>query len=109
VTTVVPEREVSVTMELLVYDDPQYLKIEWEPVGRAPDVRVTSTCEPAWHAEHVKNLSAEYRREKREEITDLEALRRMVMGGALRQGTYQQTDGAPDGRWTLTVTKPPER
>jgi hypothetical protein len=109
VTTVAPEREVRVTMEVLAYDDPQYLKIEWQPVGRAPDVRVTSGCEAAWHAEQVKDLSAEYGREQRTEITDLDALQKIVLRGGLRPGTYQQPDGSPEGRWTLTVTKAARR
>ena len=108
VTLVAPEREVRVRVRVSTDDDrrPQSVEIEWEPSAPAPDTRVTSGCEPPWHAEHVKNFTREYSRRKSAEITDYDLLPRMAPGGALRPGTYEEPDASTDGHWTLTVTKP---
>ena len=111
VTTVVPERAVRVSLRVSRADDDSFgaVEIEWTPAGPAADARVTSPCEPPWHAEHVKSLTAKYRGPARVGITDPDVMPRMLDGAALRAGTYTDPNGSPEGTWTLTVAKPDGR
>ena len=106
-TAIAPDREVQVLLALSVYEDgkPQSIEMNWEPVGRPPDARVTSSCEPPWHAGYATNVNQDYGSEKRVEISDPELLDRMADGNALRPGTYDEPNASTDGRWRLTVTK----
>jgi len=102
VTTAVPEHAVRVRVEVDMVDPrrPNYVKVEWEPEGTAPSPKVTSGCEPAYHAGYVKQANATYRRDQRRQITEYDLLPRLAPGGELRTGVYRVTE---DEGLTITV------
>ena len=107
VTTVVPDRAVRVSLRVSPPEDgsPGAIEIEWTPAATAADPRVTSPCEPPWHAEQVKRLRSKYRGRARVEISDEDLMPKMLDGGDLRSGTYKEPNGSAEGMWTLTLRK----
>jgi hypothetical protein len=104
VTTIVPEYPVHVRVEVDMVDAnrPNYVKIEWEPT-KAPDVQVSTGCEPAYQAGYVTQMTRDYRRVNRREITDYDLLPQLAPGGRLRNGRYTDPEGTDEGRWIFTV------
>jgi hypothetical protein len=102
VTTVLPEHAVRVRVEVDMVDAqrPNYVKVEWEPVGPAPGTKVSTGCEPAYHAEYVKQMAGTYRGRQSRQIVDYDLLPRLAPGGELRTGVYRSVD---DEGLTLTV------
>jgi hypothetical protein len=94
VTTVVPEHAVQVSVEVNMVDveRPNYVMIEWTPTAGHVGVGVSTGCEPAYQAGYVKDITQEYRREQRRQITDYDLLPRLAPGGRLREGVYRSPD-----------------
>ena len=59
VTTVLPEHAVRVQVEVDMVDPrrPNYVEVEWEAVAPAPRTKVSTGCEPAYHADYVKQMA----------------------------------------------------
>lgn len=94
VTTVLPEHAVRVTVEVNMVDAqrPNYVTVEWEAAGPPPGTKVSTGCEPAYHAGYVKQMAETYRRPQRRQITDYDLLPQLAPGGELRRGVYRSAD-----------------